>query len=706
MVSKKEGTWEVVPNVPEMPDFRYGIDLGSIFPSVFPSPFSPLGGVMYKRNLCLSFLAMVAGSATAFGQWTATTYGMPTGYKAKALELVDQSGNGWQDMIIGAIGSNDRIYRRTGPGLALSLLQSYSSGGLTDLTVGRFDSSGQKDIASSHSSANVIRVRRFPSGLQTLSLPASFFPQKVISVDLDNDKDLDLVTVGFGNARPYFSKNNGSGIFSAMTTVTNLSVSPSRPHCVVAGDFNHDGRMDLVVPLASGNVAYFRNTTVGSAINFATAQTYSNPNTRPFDVCAGDFNGDGWLDFATANGIGSCSVFINQGPPATGSWTSVNFTKTTYSVGSPNVLSFSICCGDYDCDGDTDLFLALRGTSKIATLRNNGSGAFTLNPLTPTGAFPADIACGDLDRNGHLDLGTAGLGSTTGFVTKHLNTNNLPLKPHIYMGGIPDNYSTSSPSGTEHACPRPGAFTTFVTPMRHFDQASSLRKFGYTFPNVGAGHQFLPRVVKGRLVLRLRGDSLSAANDTIGLGWHASPARMVFRRRIIDMPGVSTYSSGSNVFLNIDLAHLPGNLNLIPKMNQNKSLDLFIENSTRVDYAMLQIWTCTRVRCLFSIKQTPLIAGSNWTIAAGGATPGSWIFFFMGTQVAPGPTGPWGQMCLPFPLFYLGAQLAPSGGASLTFPLPSTLPVPCNTVSTQALSWTPASNKWCLSNTWTAQLFN
>ncbi len=660
---------------------------------------------MQTRNLCLGVLVLVFSTSVAYGQWTATSYGMPTNYRAKAVSLVDQSSNGWQDMVIGATGPFDRIYRRTGPTLGLTLLQSYPSGGLTDLVVGRLDNSGQPDIASSHASANVIRVRRFPAGLQTLGLPASFRPQKVVTADLDNDKDLDLVTVGWGNIRPYFSKNNGSGIFFGMTTVTNLSVSPSRPQCVVAGDFNHDGKIDLVVPRADGNVSYFRNTTVGSSINFATAQTYSNPNTRPWDVCAGDFNGDGWLDFATANSIGSCSVFLNGGPTG-GVWNTVSFTKVTYSLGSPNTLPRSICSGDYDCDGDTDLFVGLQGTSKIATLRNNGAGAFTLNPVTSTGQFPVDIACGDLDRNGHLDLATAGMGTTTGSVTKHIHNSNLPLKPHIYVGGIQDNFGTTTPSGTEHACPRPGAFTTFVTPRRHFDQASSFRKFGHTFPNVGAGHQFLPNIVKAKLLLRLRGDSISAINDTIGLGWHASPARMVFRRRIADMPGVSSYTSGSNIFLSLDLSALPGGIDLLPKINLNNSLDIFTENSTRVDSAMLQMWTCTRVRCLFSIKQTPLVAGTNWTIAAGGATPGSWIFFFMGTQVAPGPTGPWGQMCLPFPLFYLGAQVAPSGGASLTFPLPSSLPVPCNTISTQALSWTPASNAWCLSNTWTAQLFN
>lgn len=661
---------------------------------------------MQTKYLCLGVLALVSSATPAFGQWTATSYGMPTGYRARAISLVDQSSNGWQDMIIGAIGANDRIYRRTGPTLTLTLLQSYPSGGLTDLVVGRFDNSGQPDIASSHSSANVVRVRRFPSGLQTLSLPASFFPKKVISIDLDNDKDLDLLTVGLGNVRPYFSKNNGSGTFSAMTTVTNLSVSPSRPQCVVAGDFNHDGRTDLVVPRTDGNVSFFRNTTVGTTVNFATAQTYSNFSTRPQDVCAGDFNGDGWLDFATANGVGSCSVFLNQGPTGV-VWNTVNFTKVTYSLGTPNPLPWAICCGDVDCDGDTDLMLSLRGTSKVVTLRNNGSGAYTVGSSIATGSNPVDIACGDLDRNGHLDLATANMGSSsTGSVTKFIHNSTLPLKPHIYVGGIQDNFSTSTPSGTEHACPRPGAFTTFVTPRRHFDQASTFRKFGHTFPNVAAGHQFLPRVVKGRLLLRLKGDSISAVNDTVGLGWNGSPARMVFRKKIIDMPGVTTYGSGTSIFLSLDLANLPGGINLIPKMNQNKSLDIFVENSTRVDSAFLQLWTCTRVRCLFSLKQSPLVAGSNWTIATGGATPGSWIFFFMGTQVAPGPVGPWGQMCLPFPLFYLGAQVAPTGGASLTFTLPSSLPVPCNTISTQALSWTPGTTKWCLSNTWTAQLFN
>ncbi len=662
---------------------------------------------MVSRSSVPSLLALFLLPSIGIGQWTATTYGMPSGFKARAVALTDQSLNGWQDLVIGAsTATSDRIYRRTGPGLALTLLQSYTGGGLSDLVVGRLDSSGQPDIATSHASGNVVRVRRFPTGVQTLTLPTSFSPQKIVTIDLENDDDLDLVTVGWGNVRPYFARNNGSGVFGPMTTVTNLSVSPSRPQCVVAGDFNHDGKTDLMVPRADGNVSFFRNLSTGTTVNFATPQTYPNANTRPMDICADDFNGDGWLDFATANTVGTCSVFLNQGPPTSGAWTTVTFLKTNYTLGTSNDFPSSICSGDYDCDGDRDLFIGLRGSSKIAVLRNNGSGVYSVLPFIATGPLPNDIACGDLDRNNHLDLATANLGSTTGSVTKFVNNSTLPPKPHIYVGGIQDNFATTPPASTEHACPRSGAFTTFVTPRRDFDQSSSVRKFGHTFPNVGAGHQFLQRILKARLVIRMRADSFLAANDTIGFGWNPSPARMVFRKRIADMPGISAWTTGSTVSLNLDLSSLPGGIDLLPKMNQNRSLDVYVENSTKVDSIMLQIWTCVRVRCLFTLKQTPLVAGTNWTLGAGGAPSGSWIFFFMGTQVAPGPIGPWGQFCLPFPLFYLGAQYAPSGGASLTLPLPSSLPVPCKTISTQAMSWQPASNKWCLSNTWTAQLFN
>ena len=655
-----------------------------------------------KPNIALYIAATAFLVSICSAQFTHTVFPQPPVYRAKTLQIVDHSGNGWPDIVIGATGATDRIYRRTGAGLGLTLLYSMPLSGLTDLEVARYDTNPQKDIATSHAATNQLRVRRYPVGSQIIPLPAGFSPQKVKSIDLENDDDLDLATVGWGNAFVRLTRNNGAGIFGATFTTMTLNVSPSRPMALGVGDFNHDGKSDFIVPRADGHSSYFRNTTVGAIVSFAPAQTYSNANTRPMDVCVDDFNGDGWLDFATANSIGSCSVFLNQGPPAGGSWTSVNFTKTTYVIGTPNTFPRAISCGNYDCDGDMDIFLACSGTSKVAVLNNNGAGAFTLMPFISVGAAPMDIDAGDIDRDGWLDLATANNGGS-GSVSRLLNTFPLPPKKHVYVGGITDNFGTTTPASTEHACPRPGAFTASLGARRQFDQSSCFRRFGHTFPKVSSGYQFLQRITGARLVIRLRADCASSINDSIGLGYVGSPSTpYIFRRKIIDMPGVTGYAPSTTVTLNLDLSNLPGNINLIPRLNTDRYLDIFTENGTKVDYAWLELETCQKGRCDFRIKQTPFIAGTNWTIAAGGAPAGGFIAFFLSTNVAPGMPTPGGMFCLNLPMVLLGIQFAPTGSANMTIPLPSALPTPCFTLATQALSWPT----WCHSNTWTAQLFN
>lgn len=643
-------------------------------------------------------LSLAVTLATSFGVATAQTVPMPAGYQAGAVQIVDQNGGG-NDVMTGASNATVcRVFRQSPAAYGLAGVDAWAGTGLTDIEVARLNAGSPLDVASVYGS-NQLRVRFFPGAVQTFALPASFSAQKLKSFDLENDGDLDLAVAGWGNSNLYFARNSGAA-FVAPTTHPNLTCGSSRPQCFTVGDFNHDGKTDFIVPMASGNVRYMRNTTAGVIPSFAVPQQYANPNTRPWDVCADDFNGDGWLDFATANSIGSVSIWLNNGPTGV-TWTNVTFSLTTVTLGSPNVFPSGIACCDVDCDGDVDLYVSLRGTSQVRLLRNSGAGVFAPSTTYPVANYPVDIACGDLQNDRDNDIATANSNSPTGSTTR-IMLGGGTYKTHYYVGGISDGFNTTSPTSTEHACPRPGAFTTYVTPRRHFDQASCVRKFGHTFPNTSAGYSLPANIVSARINIRIRGNCAAANNDSFGLAFNNAPDRMIFQTRLTDLASVpSTYGAATTASVNLDLADLPGGLNLLPWMNANDSLDVYFADGTEVDSINLTLVTCTRVRCTFSQKQTPLIAGSSWTIAAGGAPAGSFIFFFYGPTVGAGPILPGGQFCLLSPSF-LTAVYAPAGSGSVTITLPAVLPSPCVTLSTQSIAWP----SWCYSNTWTAQFFN
>jgi hypothetical protein len=80
---------------------------------------------------------------------------------------------------------------------------------------------------------------------------------------------------------------------------------------------------------------------------------------------------------------------------------------SVYSVGDrPN----SVFAGDLDGDGDLDLATANYDSDNVSVLLNNGDGTFAAHSVYSVGAQPFSVFAGDLDGDGDLDLTTANIG--------------------------------------------------------------------------------------------------------------------------------------------------------------------------------------------------------------------------------------------------------------------------------------------------------
>ncbi len=133
--------------------------------------------------------------------------------------------------------------------------------------------------------------------------------QSMVHVDLDNDGDKDLVFLygepwSAGVARVY--RNDGGGQYTFMGDLPNSRMvgaffNYSR---IAFGDFNNDGRQDLVVPGTSGGYRVYINQGNFSFTNSVTLNDdpqYGSHWGEPA-VAVGDYNGDGKLDIAVING--------------------------------------------------------------------------------------------------------------------------------------------------------------------------------------------------------------------------------------------------------------------------------------------------------------------------------------------------------------------------------------------------------------------
>src|SRR5206468_6084908 len=118
----------------------------------------------------------------------------------------------------------------------------------------------------------------------------------------------------------------------------------------------------------------------------------------------GDYDNDGDLDLFYADANFPNHLLRNDGG------TFVDVTPSNVAMGGH---SLSPCWGDYDNDGDLDLYVTSRDGGICRMFRNDGGGAFTdvtTFSLAGTGNV-AGVACGDYDGDGDLDLYTSSSGS-------------------------------------------------------------------------------------------------------------------------------------------------------------------------------------------------------------------------------------------------------------------------------------------------------
>src|SRR5262245_56612656 len=118
-----------------------------------------------------------------------------------------------------------------------------------------------------------------------------------------------------------------------------------------------------------------------------------------FDVKAGDFNGDGNPDLATANFYDdTVSVLLGN---ADGTFQPAQ----TAAVGP---YPRSLAVGDFNNDGNLDLVTTIHAGSggiDISILLGNGDGTFAAEMQKRLGYYPAlYVATGDLNADGKLDL--------------------------------------------------------------------------------------------------------------------------------------------------------------------------------------------------------------------------------------------------------------------------------------------------------------
>jgi hypothetical protein len=282
----------------------------------------------------------------------------------------------------------------------------------TQFVYGDFNGDGNLDLAFDEGNPSTINIQHvgvmlgdgkggFRAG-PTLTATGGALGQIVVG-DFNRDGRLDLMTSGQNFMAEFLGNADGSFVRNA-----------HYPYRLIAnemqvGDFNGDGKLDLIfLEINSGGMTlwFVQGNGDGTFKRPQRIAFFSGANGCGLGVDGGgvqlsDFNGDGKLDvaFCTKSEIG---VMLGNGD---GTFQPPVF----YTADSSGLGLFTYVIGDINSDGKPDLLVSeypISGPTPFVVFLGNGDGTFqapqTISSITTFGEL--GIVAGDFNSDGLLDF--------------------------------------------------------------------------------------------------------------------------------------------------------------------------------------------------------------------------------------------------------------------------------------------------------------
>lgn len=346
---------------------------------------------------------------------------LPSNSDVESIFTQDLDGDGKIDIVLSAtFGKKISVLKNTSSGsgiVSFAPRVEYTVGGnqARSLAFGDFDGDGSPDIvtANSDSIGSLSILRNISSGTGNITLaPKIDFPigaARVVTVnDFDGDNKLDIATSTgpSGTIRILRNISTGTGNINFSASF-NYDISTAS--AILTGDFDADNKQDIAITSSLENrISVFRNISSGVGnINFATPQHFDT-GLAPFGAVSADFDGDGKIDVATTNNNGNSISVLRNTSSAIGT---ITFASRAWDFGS-GISPYNLALGDFNSDGKTDVVTVNQKGENVSVLINAGVAGnldFVARKdyLTPLKAGVTNIASGDFDGDGYLDLATS-----------------------------------------------------------------------------------------------------------------------------------------------------------------------------------------------------------------------------------------------------------------------------------------------------------
>ncbi len=330
-----------------------------------------------------------------------------TDHSTYDIIAADLNGDGKLDLVTANKDDTDNsVTVFLGNGLGGFAVAGTFAAGAKPIAVAAGDVNGDNhvDLAVADSGASSVTILlgdgkgKFSAGA---SVAVGNGPTSVVLADFNNDQHLDIASVSGGFGHLDINLNNGDGTFAPKVNYSTGFVAYS----VVVGNFNNDSQPDLAVACnfpSNNGISILLGNANGT---FQPFTNYDAGGQTPRSIAVGDFNRDGKQDLITANdqfANNSVSLLLGNGDGSFG----------PASVFVSGQQPMDIAVGDFNRDGRLDAVTADIGSplgfplgvaGTVTMLVGNGDGTLVASPDL-TVSQPGPLIATDLTGDGIPDL--------------------------------------------------------------------------------------------------------------------------------------------------------------------------------------------------------------------------------------------------------------------------------------------------------------
>ncbi|UTW63948.1 VCBS repeat-containing protein [bacterium SCSIO 12741] len=328
-----------------------------------------------------------------------------------SVSWMDYNGDGWEDVYFTEYDpqKSGQLWKNKGDGTFEKVLSggdlTSALGGAVTSTWGDYDNDGDPDvfIANNIGAGNQLFRNDGNGQFTEVSAPGlvdySGYCHGAAWGDYDNDGYLDLIVCEFMPTRfNLLYHNNGDGTF---TRVESSVVTQEARYSIGASwaDYDNDGDLDLFMPNTNNQKnSLFEN--MGGTFEKVLQAPFTTDSGNSVGSSWGDYDNDGDLDLFVTN-AGNQDNFLYRNDGAAG------FTKITNgAVVNNGGHSHGSAWADLDNDGDLDLFTANDQNGENFVYMNDGNGNFSRfqTGMTEERSQSFGVALADFDNDMDLDL--------------------------------------------------------------------------------------------------------------------------------------------------------------------------------------------------------------------------------------------------------------------------------------------------------------